>query len=82
MYPQFIDGVRGDKMSVINANIRRDFKVRERVTLQLRLDALNVQNRSQFNDPDTNPFNSTFGQVTSQSASTNRFYDIQARIQF
>ena len=82
MFPQFIDGVRGDKMSVINANIRRDFKLREKATLQLRFDALNVQNRSQFNDPDTNPFNSTFGQITSQTGSTNRFYDIQARIQF
>ena len=82
MFPQYIDGVRGDKMSVINANIRRDFRLRERATFQIRLDALNVQNRSQFNDPDTNPFSSTFGQITSQTASTNRFYDIQARIQF
>ena len=82
MYPQFIDGVRGDKMSVINANIRRDFRLREKATLQLRLDALNVQNRSQFNDPDTNPFSSTFGAITSQTASVNRFFDIQARIQF
>lgn len=82
MYPQFIDGVRGDKMSVINANLQRNFRLHERASLQLRFDALNVQNRSQFNDPDTNPFSSTFGQITSQSASTNRFYDIQARIQF
>jgi hypothetical protein len=82
MFPQFIDGVRGDKQSVINANIRRDFRIQEKATFQIRLDALNVQNRSQFNDPDTNPFNSTFGQITSQTGSTNRFFDIQARVQF
>ncbi len=80
--PQYIDGVRGDKMSVVNMNLRRDFNIRERLKLQLRLDALNLQNRSQFSDPDTNPFNSTFGKVPGQTNSVNRFYDIQMRIQF
>ena len=54
----------------------------EKFKVQLRLDALNLQNRSQFSDPDTNPFNSTFGKVPGQTNSVNRFYDIQLRIQF
>jgi len=82
VFPQYVDGLRGDKMSVINMNLRRDFAIKEKLKVQLRLDALNLQNRSQFSDPDTNPFNSTFGKVSTQTASVNRFYDIQLRIQF
>jgi hypothetical protein len=77
-----IDGVRGDKQSLINATLLRNFRVKERMTLQLRLDADNVQNRSQFNDPTTNPTSTQFGKVTGQTLSVNRFYDAQMRIQF
>jgi hypothetical protein len=32
--------------------------------------------------PDTNPYNTTFGKITSQTAATNRWIEIQARITF
>ena len=82
VFPVVIDGVRGDKQSLINANLLRNFRVKERMTLQLRLDADNVQNRSQFNDPTTSPTSTQFGKVTGQTLSVNRFYDAQMRIQF
>jgi hypothetical protein len=82
VFPNVIEGVRGDKLSQYNANLRRDFKIKERFTLQLRADIINLQNRSQFNDPDTSPTSGTFGKVTSQTGSQNRFYQLQARIQF
>jgi hypothetical protein len=82
VFPRFIEGLRSDKTSQINANLQKNISLREGINLQLRLDALNLQNRSQFNGPDLNPVNSTFGQVTSQSAATNRFIQIQARIVF
>jgi hypothetical protein len=66
----------------VNANLLRNFKIREKVTFQLRLDAANLQNRSQFSDPTTSPTSSTFGKVTGQTVTPNRFYDLQARIQF
>jgi hypothetical protein len=48
----------------------------------MRLDVLNVQNHSQMAAPDMNPLDATFGKMQSQSASVNRFYDIEGRIQF
>jgi hypothetical protein len=54
----------------------------EKATFQLRLDVFNVFNRSQFSDPDTNPNDTTFGKVTAQTGSQNRFVQIQGRIQF
>jgi hypothetical protein len=41
-----IDGLRRDKTLLLNANIQRNIPLRERVQLQLRLDAANVLNRS------------------------------------
>jgi hypothetical protein len=82
VFPTRIDGVRRDWTNQWNANIQREIRLREGLTAQLRLDALNVQNRSQFNAPDTNPLSTNFGRVTSQTAATNRFLQIQIRLRF
>lgn len=50
--------------------------------MQLRVDVFNVFNRSQFSDPDMNPNNTTFGKITAQTGSQNRFVQIQGRIVF
>ena len=52
------------------------------VTFQARVDVQNIQNRSQLADPTTSPTSSTFGQVTNQTTSINRFYTLQGRFQF
>ena len=82
VFPQYINGVRGDKLLQTNANIHRNIKLNEKFTMQLRMDMFNVFNRSQFSDPDTNPNNTTFGKVTAQTGSQNRFIQIQGRIFF
>ena len=46
------------------------------------MDALIIENHSQFNPPDLNPINSTFGKVTNNTSSTMRFLLIQGRIKF
>jgi len=81
-FPTRIDGLRRDMTSQWNANLQREFKVKEGWALQLRLDALNLQNRSQFSAPNTDPFSTYFGVVESQTAATNRFLQIQMRIRF
>jgi hypothetical protein len=48
----------------------------------LRFDMMNVFNRYQFDNPNTDPMNTDFGRVTAQTAATNRFLQFQARIQF
>ena len=52
------------------------------IELNLRLDALNLQNRSQFNGPSASPTSTDFGRVTTQSDAMNRWIQIQARIRF
>ncbi len=82
VFPIDVTSVRADGLNQWNANIRRDFRIREGVVMEVRVDALNLLNRSQFAAPDTNPFNTTFGAVTSTTSTLNRFYQIQARIRF
>src|SRR5207244_5887642 len=80
VFPVDITSVRADGLNQWNANLRRDFRLREGMIFELRVDALNLLNRSQFSAPDNNPFNTTFGKVSSTTATLNRFYQIQARI--
>jgi hypothetical protein len=74
--------VRADGVNQWNGNLRRDFRLREGATFEVRLDALNLLNRSQFAAPDNNPLNTTFGKVTATTSTLNRFYQIQGRIRF
>jgi hypothetical protein len=82
VFPRFFNGLRADGLKQWNANLLREFKVWERVRLQIRADALNLQNRSQMSGPDLSPTSTNFGRITSQTSSLNRFYQFQARLQF
>jgi hypothetical protein len=82
IFPRFFDGLRADGLSQWNGNLVRNFRITEGVRLQIRADAMNLQNRSQMGGPDLNPFSTNFGRITSQTSSLNRFYQLQGRIQF
>jgi hypothetical protein len=82
VFPTRLDGMRRDMTSQWNANVSKSIRLTEKSTMQLRLDALNLQNRSQMNAPSTDPFSTNFGRITSQTAAMNRWIQVQARIQF
>jgi hypothetical protein len=82
VFPTRVPDLRADKTSQWNANMAKNLHLSERVNMQLRLDVLNLQNRSQMNGPSTDPTSTNFGKITSQSAAINRWLQVQARIQF
>ena len=82
VFPTRIDGLRRDMTNLWNANISKSIKMTEKWAMQLRLDALNVANRSQMDSPNTDPFSTNFGRITAQTAATNRWIQVQARITF
>jgi hypothetical protein len=82
VFPMRVSGVRGDGLDRIDANIQREFRLTERWALQLRMDALNAANRSQFANPNLDPISTNFGRVTNNTSSTMRFLLFQARIKF
>jgi hypothetical protein len=82
VFPRVFNGLRADGLSQYNANLVRDFRIVEGVRFQVRADAINLQNRSQMAAPQLSPTSTNFGRITSQTSSLNRFYQVQARIQF
>jgi hypothetical protein len=57
--------LRGFAMSQVDLAVRRNFKLRERVTVQLRAEAFNALNRASLADPVRNLNSPLFGQPTS-----------------
>lgn len=82
VFPRFFNRLRADGLNQWNGSLLREVPLVEGVRLQIRADAINLQNRSQMNAPDINPVSTNFGRITSQTSSLNRFYQVQARIQF
>jgi hypothetical protein len=58
---------RGPGATNLDLAIAKKFKIHERATLELRGDAFNVFNHTQFSNPDTSITDLTFGQITSTS---------------
>jgi len=77
-----VSGCRADGLNRLDANIQRTFKITERVNFQLRMDALNALNRSQFDVPNLDPTSTNFGKITNNTSSTMRFLLIQGRVRF
>lgn len=76
VFPVFIDGMRADGINYTNANLQRNFRFTENTELQLRVDVLNLFNRSSFGGPDGN------GRVLTDANGPNRFLQVQARLRF
>lgn len=82
VFPTRIDGLRADFTNIVNGCLQREFRIRERGKLQFRVDALNLQNRSQMAAPVVDPTATNFAQITAQSRTQNRFYQFQLRFRF
>jgi len=82
VFPTRIGGLRRDCTNQWNANLAKNLSFSERLNLQLRLDVLNVQNRSQMDFPVTDPYSTNFGRIVNQTAATNRWLQVQARLTF
>jgi outer membrane receptor protein involved in Fe transport len=82
VFPTRVDDVRQDSTNYWSGNIAREFRIRETIRLQLRLDALNMFNRSNFAAPNVNPVSTLFGKVTAVTPTNKRWLQIQARIRF
>jgi hypothetical protein len=82
VFPTRIGGVRRDMTNQWNGNLRREFRIRERLVLQLQCDVLNIQNRSQFDAPEMSPYSTNFGKIPLQTTGTNGWIQVQGRLRF
>ncbi|HEY6406082.1 MAG TPA: hypothetical protein VIY29_01310, partial [Ktedonobacteraceae bacterium] len=80
-YPE----LRGPALYNEAANVRKHFFFGERFQGILQIDYFNLFNRTQFQTPDPNASNGTFGQVISQGAQNtpgNRQGEVSFRLEF
>ncbi len=76
-------GMRNAPLALENLNAKKNFYIGERWKAILSVDYFNAFNRTQFNGPDNNISDSTFGQVTSQGSNiSNRQGQATFRIEF
>jgi hypothetical protein len=54
---------RGPHRTNLDMTLAKTTPLTERVNAELRLDAFNLLNHTEFNNPDTNIFSPTFGQI-------------------
>ncbi|HEY7180808.1 MAG TPA: TonB-dependent receptor, partial [Blastocatellia bacterium] len=54
-----------------NLGLLKDFTIKERHTVQFRVEAFNWLNHPNWNGPDTNPTSATFGKITDKNSERN-----------
>jgi len=64
-----LSGVRGPGMNVWSGRLMKSIRFGERVDLQLRADAMNMLNHTNFAAPNTSPTAAAFGLISNTSAS-------------
>jgi len=77
------EGMRNAPLALENINAKKNFYIGEHLTGILSVDYFNAFNRTQFNGPDNNISDGTFGQVTSQGSNiSNRQGQVSFRLEF
>ena len=74
--------MRGAPWADENLNVRKHFYIGERFQGILQVDYFNAFNRTQFNSPDTNASDTTFGNVVSQGTPGNYPANRQGQVSF
>ncbi len=76
-------GMRNAPLLLENLNAKKNFYIGERFKAILSVDYFNAFNRTQFNGPDNNKSDTTFGQVTAQGSNiSNRQGQVSFRLEF
>jgi len=82
VFPTRIDGLRADGFKIVNGSVEKNLRILEKFDMQIRMDAINVLNRSHFDVPNLTPTATDFGRVTASREVINRFIQLQARLRF
>jgi hypothetical protein len=78
-FPLRFSGVRADGINNWDLSVIKDTAVNERMKIQFRGEFLNALNHAQFSSPNTDPYSTAFGTITSERANPRR---IQLGIKF
>lgn len=60
------NGIRADGINNFDLSLFKNFRIKERGTIQVRIENYNALNHVQFGAPNTNPVNAAFGSITGE----------------
>jgi len=81
-FPLRLTGLRAHGWDNWDLSLYKSFRFQERVSLQLRAEAVDAFNTAMFNPPNVDPTNTLFGQVTGTIWSEQRKITVAARLTF
>ena len=70
-FPNRFGNVRAPSSSAINASVAKNFRIHERLRMQIRGEAYNALNQRDLAPPTMGPTNTAFGQITASTADSN-----------
>jgi hypothetical protein len=78
-----VKGLRNIAWDEFNMNLQRSFPiVKDKLNLDARFEAYNVFNHLGLGGPDTNPTDSTFGQINGDNQPNPRWVNISGHLRF
>ena len=80
-FPLTFSGIRSNGINNLDSSVLKNFPIYGNVHFQLRFETFNTLNHPMFAAPDTDPSDSSFGEITSQ-ANTSRQIQIGGKIVF
>jgi len=81
-FPSRLTGLRAYGINNVDLSLFKNIQIKEKLSLQLRGEAMNAFNRAHFAAPTTVPTNSLFGEVTNTQFSRQRVVSVGARLQW
>ena len=79
-FPLRLTGARADGFNNWDLSLFKTWRIRERLSLQLRAEAQDALNHAMFSPPNTAPTNTAFGQVNSSVAPEQRRINLSTRL--
>lgn len=80
--PSRFNGIRADGINNFDLSMFKNYRVKERYTIQFRLESFNTLNHVQFDGPNTNPVNTAFGTITAEKGHGQRQITLGLKLLF
>ncbi|HKP69931.1 MAG TPA: hypothetical protein VJV05_11655, partial [Pyrinomonadaceae bacterium] len=81
-FPLTVDGMRNQRFLKFDVGISKNFRIREGMKIQIRMDAINLLNTPYFSAPNLTPSSSTFGFTTAPVRQPPRDIQLGGRFTF
>jgi hypothetical protein len=81
-FPTRFSGIRADGINNFDLSLFKNFRIREELRVQFRLETFNSLNHVQLGGPDTTPLSTAFGTITGEKGHGQRQLTLAIKVMF